>query len=202
MKIPNMKIATPPQWAENTEFNFDNKEANLAAYFKFKEKKLIEEFKFDESVLLYSFPKHYILLDHAKQEVLYYMEYQEKDILGYPSYTQKKVWKKRPSKYTRLPIEDNLSIAAYVLLKLLLPKKHIITDNLQTKKGSEFWESLVDKSFERGIKVQIVDLVTKDIFPVKNMEEFEDIIQAKEVYGYERKHQNKRIVLLSDYTIT
>ena len=188
-----------PQFAEETQFDFDNPKRNK----KYYEKRLLEISK-----VILDTPNTFIFVsgsrrngavigyDKEEQFMFFVSEYHVEvpSSVG-ANVTQVAVWKSRNFKY------KNSSIVRDTIFDVFLTQyRNMLTDRLQTDRGMLLWRSLLEEASKRGFYVYLVNTKKKVIYSPRldeSVEKFWDRTNHV-AYGYTNKNQRYRYMISRD----
>ena len=109
-------IKAAPQYAKDTEFNFDDPVENFQMFQKLQKKKGIVLKQWDrDSYQLVKYPSYVALID--SKHISYLVEFKKNTIMGKKCVTQILLWREAPNRFvSRLKLEG-LKLTEYVFFK-------------------------------------------------------------------------------------
>jgi len=187
-----------PQYTFPTEFNLDDPQANIQTakdLLSDKRKTPIAKSGQHGEYTLYELPRSFVLVDHSDEQqpkVAYVMKYKLvfHRFVGKQCAQQIIVWSN-----TKDPNTVNLAKDIF-FNHLLANYKTVITDSNQTSDGQRFWDRRIVEALQQNLFVYYINLLpTREIVPITDYKQFQQLSNDKEIWGNDPKHQARRIII-------
>jgi hypothetical protein len=182
------ELVEAPQYAQETEFLLNDNDINMEFYNEILEDPTLVKLEDMSGCTLYKTDWCISALDLNTKKVIFHNEYEITTAADLKVAVQKKLWRDRLDARSR-------SIPVNVFWKYVFTMvNRVMTDDLQTMKGSNFWINLVVDSFAKGIKVGIY-LSDEDKVHEVTDAQFKQLLNKKQIWGYSPDFRKVRVII-------
>lgn len=195
MKTLTQYLIEVPQRIEPDEFNLNDVEHNrllckqLLKGYKLK----LVNIDFENGSKLYNTKREIFLENNGL--ILYYVKYDINTykLIKYPVISQSILWKTKGRGFN----SDLIGLPTKVFFDILLPKTGVIaTDKQQTILGERFWYERINQAFSKNYYIYYLNLLyPQELSQIKDYDNFESLMDNKEIWGNDNKHQSRKIII-------